>query len=116
MAHVGHARHHAWIRSERLLGRAPALRPLEFESAPLAFDVLFSPSAAAHVAEHGLARRGLTAFPAFPTDAAIVKLVWYPLPPGGSVELPVWDADPALPQGNPTRTWSRTVTLALEAH
>ena len=102
---------HTWIRSEQLLHRAPALRPLEFEAAPFAFDVLFSPTAAAHVEAHGLARPAVTTFPAFPTDAAIVKLVWYPLPPGASVELPVWDGDPALPAGNPTSTWSRTVTI-----
>ena len=102
---------HTWIRSEQLLGRAPALRPLELESAPFVFDVLFSPAAAAHVETHGLARRDIASFPAFPPDAAIVKLVWYPLPQGGSIELPVWDGDAPRDTGNPTRTWSRTVTI-----
>jgi hypothetical protein len=118
-----------WTPSEQLLYAAPPgpphLRPLkpfrvgdrlETETLPLVFDVLFSPTAAAHVRDHRLSDasvlRALARFPAFPPDAAIVKLVWYPLPIGGAIELPVWDDDTALPDGNPTRTWSRTVTIS----
>ena len=112
----------AWIPSERLFQDAPPGPPrqrtprpvrvgdhVETETLPVTFDVLFDPHAAAHVRAHDLASKqtlqALRAFPQFPPDAAIVKLVWYQL--DASRTLPVWDGE----RGS-DRTWTRTVHVA----
>lgn len=109
----------AWTPSEQLFQGAPPGPPrlrtprpvpvgdrIEVETLPVTFDVLFDPHAAAHVRTLGLASKhtlaALHAFPAFPPDAAIVKLVWYQL--DASRTLPVWDGE-----RGPDRTWTRTV-------
>jgi hypothetical protein len=110
---------HAWLPTEQLFEGAPAGPPrqrtprpvrtgdrIEIETLPVTFDVLFDPAAARHVREHGLASKrtlaSLATFPAFPRQAAIVKLVWYQL--DASHTLPVWDGE-----RGPDRTWTRTV-------
>jgi len=117
-----------WAPSERVLGAAPVAMPrfrtprpfrrgdvVESETLPVMFDVLFDPSAEAHVRAHDLAHRAtlaaLRAVPAFPADAVTVKLVWYPIHARGLTALPVWDGEPAWPDGNPDRTWQRAVAV-----
>ncbi len=88
---------------------------IERETAPLMFQVVFDPVAAAHVREHHLAQRASTrdasAIPDFPDDAILIKAVWYPVHREGVTRLPVWDGEAARDLGNPTRTWSRQVAI-----
>ena len=122
----------AWAPTERLFGSAPPARPrfrtprpfldgdrLETETLPVMFDVLFDPTAAAHIRAHRLGRRGelaqLAAFPAFPTSAVAVKLVWYPIHAIGTTTLPIWDGEPPEPHGNPDRSWHRTIKVGTGA-
>src|SRR5262249_8130496 len=116
----------SWTPSERLFFSAPAAKPrfrtprpfrnggeLETETLPGMFDVLFDPHATAHIRDHALARRStleaMRELPAFPSDAIAVKLVWYPIHAHGLTAMPIWDGEPAAPDGNPDRTWQRAV-------
>lgn len=121
----------AWTPTERLFGGAAATahprfrapRPfrigdrIEAETASAMFDVRFNASAAAHIRTHHLDRHDslvqLAAFPAFPTDAIAVKLVWFPIHARGLTAMPIWDGDPANADGdgNPDRSWHRAIAV-----
>lgn len=117
-----------WTPTERLFAGAPVAPPrlrtprpfrdgdrIETETLPVMFDVLFDPTAAAHVASHGLGRRAtladLASVPAFPSSAIAVKLVWFPVHARGLTTMPIWDGEPAEPHGNPDRTWHRSIEV-----
>lgn len=79
-------------RSDAVLGRPDRpLRALTPPMADTAFTVAFDPTAAAHIRANHLGSRaaqaGLATFPAFPTSAIAVKLVWHRV----RDTVPVWD-------------------------
>lgn len=114
-----------WSRSDAVFGATDRifreLQPfkvgdrLEVETAPLMFAVIFDPVAAAHVEAHHLARgdtlRGHAAIPDFPRGAITLKSVWFPVHRDRETPLPVWDGEPAVADGNPTRTWRRRIVI-----
>jgi len=115
----------SWPRSDVVLGETDRifreLQPFEVhgrverETAPLMFQVIFDPIAAAHVDRYHLARkttfRSHAAIPDFPDAAILLKAVWYPVHREGVTKLPVWDGEQPIADGNPTRTWSRSVVI-----
>ncbi len=114
-----------WQRSDAVFGTTDRIfRELqafkvggrvEVETAPLMFAVIFDPIAAKHVQDHHLAdrsaQRGRIAIPDFPRGAITLKSVWFPVHNDRVTELPVWDGDTAIDDGNPTRTWMRRVVV-----
>jgi hypothetical protein len=120
-----------WAATEQLFGGAPPnARPrfrtprpfrhgdaIDTETLPVMFDVQLDPHAAEHIRAHGLASRATLAhlreLPAFPPEALAVKLVWYAVHAKGLTAMPIWDGDPAQPDGdgNPDRTWQRAVAV-----
>jgi hypothetical protein len=122
----------AWAPTERMFQRAaiaaPRFRPprpfrsgdeMVAETLPVMFDVVFDPHAQRHVAEHRLGERAvldhLDEFPAFPTDALAVKLTWYAVVAHGTTTMPIWDGEEPNADGNPDRTWQRTITIDPES-
>jgi hypothetical protein len=118
----------AWTPSEQLFHGATAAPPrfrtpqpfragdaVVTESLPVMFDVVFDPSAAAHVRAHHLGDRqvlaGLAAFPAFPSDAVVVKLEWYPIHAHGLTAMPVWDGGERDGEMHADATWPRAVAV-----
>jgi hypothetical protein len=116
----------AWPSSDVVLGMPDrifrALQPfrigerMEVETLPLMFAVIYNPEAAAHVAKNRLElrstlRKRRPAIPAFSRGAIVMKAVWYPVHARGVTELPLWDGESILPEGNPGRTWSRHVAI-----
>ena len=88
---------------------------MEVETAPLMFAVIFDPIAAKHVQDHHLAdretARAAAAIPDFPRDAITLKSVWFPIHADRLTPLPIWDGEPAINDGNPTRTWRRQIVV-----
>lgn len=79
-------------RSDQVLGRPDRLlRALTPPMPDTAFTVAFDPTAAAHIRANHLGARAaqdrLATFPAFPTSAIAVKLVWHRV----VNTVPVWD-------------------------
>ncbi len=125
---------HTWARvtrewttctaSDQLFGRATGFRTprpfrvgetMEREQLPVMFDVLFDPTATAHIREHRLGDRhvlaGLATFPAFPRDAIAVKLEWYPVHARGLTAMPVWDGAAIDDAQHPDVSWPRAVAV-----
>ena len=113
-----------WPRSDVVFGDPDrvfrALQPIrvrgrmEPETLPLMFAVMFDPVAAAHVQRHHLASRAALSahpVPAFPRSAITLKAVWYPVHHDRITTIPIWDDQPAFPDGNPTRSWSRRIAI-----
>ena len=85
------------------------------ETLPVMFDVVFDPQAQRHVADHRLGERAvldrLDELPAFPSDAIAIKLTWYAVKAHGTTTMPIWDGEEPNAEGNPDRTWQRTITV-----
>ncbi|MBX3156682.1 MAG: hypothetical protein KF773_11820 [Deltaproteobacteria bacterium] len=116
----------AWASSDVALGapdrRFRALQPfrvgdrVEVETLPVMFEVVLDPAAVAHIRRYGLAAKArLRAhggrIPEFPREAIAAKLVWYPIKRDRPTTLPIWDGEPSRDDGNPGRTWRRTVVV-----
>ncbi|CAN5236458.1 hypothetical protein BH11MYX1_BH11MYX1_35940 [soil metagenome] len=131
--HLAGGDHLAWERwapTERMFAAAPVAQPklraprpfrhgdtLETESLPVMFDVLFDPHAARHVRVQHLNERKvldtLAELPAFPSDATAVKLTWSAVHAHGLTAMPIWDGEPANPDGdgNPDRSLQRAIAV-----
>ncbi len=83
---------------------------------------LFNGPAVEHILRHKLYSREVLGsraavlerdVPAFPTDAIVVKTVWWPVAHDRPTAMPVWDpaANPARLEGNPYTTWRRVVAV-----
>ena len=118
-----------WPRSDAVLDRpdrhARALQPftnhgaLVTETLPIAFAVVFDPTAAAHVRDHGLGSRAvqgsLASLPAFPRSAITLKVIWYLVKRESTTHMPIWDGEPPRDDGNPDTTWQRSIEVRADA-
>src|SRR5262249_41367922 len=95
---------------------------------PVLTYTLYNDAAFRHIVDHRLNERsvleellktgaadvivpGNRSVPQFPSDAVVMKTVWWPVAETGVTALPVWDpeANPPLGHGNPYTTWRRAV-------